>query len=162
MVRTKHIAWLMGVLIGGMALSGCQRKETFSAQQVAVLQQQGFIQGNDGWSFGMSEKVLFGNNQFVLRPESQAHVAEIGRALSKVAILHARLDGYTDNYGTDAYNQQLSLKRADKVADALASGGMPRANLTTRGMGKRDPIADNATQQGRAENRRVAIIIQAP
>ena len=52
MVRTKHIAWLMGVLIGGMALSGCQRKETFSAQQVAVLQQQGFIQGNDGWSFG--------------------------------------------------------------------------------------------------------------
>ncbi|AOV96832.1 hypothetical protein A9798_07580 [Edwardsiella hoshinae] len=162
MVTTKRVVWVVGLLLAGLMLSGCQRKETFSAQQVAVLQQQGFIQGADGWSFGMSEKVLFGNNQFVLRPESQAHVAEIGRALSQVAILHARLDGYTDNYGTDAYNQQLSLKRANKVADALASGGMPRANLITRGRGKSDPIADNATRQGRAENRRVAIVIQAP
>ncbi|ACY84741.1 OmpA family protein [Edwardsiella piscicida] len=154
--------WALGITLGCALLSGCQHQATFSPQQIAVLQQQGFTPTPEGWSFGMSEKVLFGNNQATLRPESQAHVAELGHALSQVAILHARLDGYTDNYGTDQYNQQLSLKRADKVADAMASGGMPRANLTTRGMGKSNPIADNATRQGRAENRRVAIVIQAP
>ena len=73
------------------------------------------------------------------------------RALLSVGITKFRLDGHTDNYGEDSYNDQLSLRRADAVADLLASVGIPRANIETRGMGKRDPVADNRTSSGRAD-----------
>ncbi|MEJ5174169.1 OmpA family protein, partial [Erwinia sp. MYb416] len=57
----------------------------------------------------------------------------------------------------------LSLKRANVVADAWASGaGVPRSNITTRGLGDSDPVQSNKTSQGRAENRRVAVVISAP
>ncbi|VEA71728.1 Outer membrane protein ArfA [Serratia rubidaea] len=83
----------------------------------------------------------------------------MGRALLSVNIVKFRLDGHTDNYGEDSYNDQLSLRRANTVADQLASVGIPRADIETRGMGKRDPVADNRTAKGRAENRRVSIIV---
>lgn len=68
----------------------------------------------------------------------------MGRALLSVGITKFRLDGHTDNYGEDSYNDQLSLRRADAVADLLASVGIPRANIETRGMGKRDPLPTTA------------------
>ncbi len=83
----------------------------------------------------------------------------MGKALKSVNIVQFRLDGHTDNYGEDSYNDQLSLRRANAVADVLAGVGIPRANIETRGMGKRQPVASNATSSGRAENRRVAIVV---
>lgn len=83
--------------------------------------------------------------------------------LATTGITHSRLEGHTDNYGEDAYNEMLSLKRANSVADAWAEGAnIPRTNLTTRGLGKKYPIASNATAQGRAENRRVTVVISTP
>lgn len=80
--------------------------------------------------------------------------------LASTGLTHARMDGHTDNYGEDSYNEGLSLKRANVVADAWAMGGqIPRSNLTTQGLGKKYPIASNKTAQGRAENRRVAVVI---
>lgn len=73
------------------------------------------------------------------------------------------MDGHTDNYGEASYNEALSLKRANAVADAWAKGAnIPRSNLTTRGLGQKYPIASNSTAQGRAENRRVSVVISAP
>ncbi len=66
---------------------------------------------------------------------------------------------HTDSNGEASYNEQLSLKRARSVADVLMSVGMPPANLDIRGRGEAAPIADNGTAAGRAENRRVAIVI---
>lgn len=72
------------------------------------------------------------------------------------------MDGHTDNYGEDSYNEGLSLKRANVVADAWAMGGqIPRSNSTT-GFREKYPIASNKTAQGRAENRRVAVVITTP
>ncbi len=83
--------------------------------------------------------------------------------LAATGLNHARLDGHTDNYGEDSYNEALSLKRANVVADAWAQGAnIPRANLTTQGLGKKYPIASNQTSKGRAENRRVAVVISTP
>ncbi len=86
-------------------------------------------------------------------------VEKLGKALIEVGLNRARVDGHTDSNGDEAYNQQLSLKRARSVADVLVSVGMPQGNLDIRGRGEEAPIADNATSGGRAENRRVAIII---
>ena len=83
--------------------------------------------------------------------------------LATTGITHSRLEGHTDNYGEDGYNKMLSLKRANSVADAWAEGAnIPRANLTTRGLGKKYPIASNDTAKGRAENRRVTVVISTP
>ncbi|WP_341478042.1 OmpA family protein [Serratia marcescens] len=119
-----------------LALAGCQSKpQGLTPEQVALLQSQGFKLTDNGWEFGLSDKVLFGNNIGKLNPESTETVQKMGRALLSVGITKFRLDGHTDNYGEDSYNDQLSLRRADAVADLLASVGIPRANIETRGMG---------------------------
>ena len=67
--------------------------------------------------------------------------------------------GHTDSSGSDAYNQGLSERRAAAVADYLSSHGVQSARLGTRGFGETQPVASNATEDGRAANRRVEIKI---
>ncbi len=75
----------------------------------------------------------------------------------------ALLTGCQAPQGKDSYNEALSLKRANSVADAWAEGAhVPRSNLVTRGLGKKYPIASNDTAAGRAENRRVTVVISTP
>ena len=70
-----------------------------------------------------------------------------------------RIEGHTDNVGGDEYNQQLSQKRADAVKDYLVNqAGVSGAQVTSVGMGKGGPVADNGTPEGRAQNRRVEFI----
>ncbi|WP_340607741.1 OmpA family protein [Xenorhabdus bharatensis] len=157
----KHAFILMISLIGPFLLSACQHTGKLTTEQIKVLKQQGFQQTDEGWLFGLSEKVLFGNNQFHLQPEGEEKLKKLAAVLSKTGIEHARLDGHTDNYGELNYNNQLSLRRANTVADALTRGGMSRSNLETRGLGPNQPVADNRSSKGRAENRRVAIVITA-
>lgn len=79
-------------------------------------------------------------------PESQQQIQTMAAKLASTGLTHARMDGHTDNYGEDSYNEGLSLKRANVVADAWAMGGqIPRSNLTTQGLGKKYPIASNKT-----------------
>jgi outer membrane protein OmpA-like peptidoglycan-associated protein len=145
-------------------LTGCQAPQsTFTPEQVTAMRSYGFSESNDGWSLGLSDKILFGKNQYKLQPESYQTIQSMAAKLSATGLKHARLDGHTDNYGEDGYNEQLSLKRANIVADAWAEGAkIPRSNLTTQGLGKKHPVASNSTGEGRAENRRVAVVITAP
>ena len=90
-------------------------------------------------------------------------ITTMASRLAATGITHSRLEGHTDNYGEDSYNEALSLKRANSVADAWAEGAhVPRSNLVTRGLGKKYPIASNDTAAGRAENRRVTVAISTP
>lgn len=156
----RRFSLLTLMFIALLALAGCQTKlPGLTPEQVSLLQSQGFKLTDNGWEFGLSDNVLFGNNISKLSPESAKTVERMGRALLSVGITQFRLDGHTDNYGEDGYNDQLSLRRANAVAAVLATVGIPRANIETRGMGKRAPVADNRTSSGRAENRRVAIVV---
>jgi len=145
-------------------LTGCQSPQgKFTPQQIAAMQSWGFSEQNGDWSLGLSDTILFDKNQYQLRPESASHIKTIAANLSSLGLKHARMDGHTDNYGEDSYNEALSLKRANIVADTWADGaGIPRSNLTTQGLGKKYPVASNSTGQGRAENRRVAVVISTP
>lgn len=146
-----------------IALAGCQSKRTFTDEQIAAMRQEGFSPNAEGWGLGMSEKILFGFNESELTPQSKTTINRMATNLAVTGIRHLRIDGHTDNYGTDSYNEQLSLKRADAVAAQWAEGAsLPRSNIATRGLGKKYPVASNNTAQGRAQNRRVAIVITAP
>ncbi|MBD8162452.1 OmpA family protein [Erwinia persicina] len=160
----KILRVMAGVLLA-LVLAGCQTapQGKFTAEQISAMRAQGFTEVPEGWMLGISEKILFGKNKAELTPESVATVQRMAKTLSASGLRHARLDGHTDNYGDEKYNEALSLKRANVVADAWASGaGVTRSNITTRGLGARDPVQSNKTSQGRAENRRVAVVISAP
>ncbi|WP_312985258.1 OmpA family protein [Atlantibacter sp.] len=151
-------------VLAAFLLTGCQTPQgKFTPEQVAAMQSYGFSESNGDWSLGLSDTILFDKNQYQLRPESYRQIETMAAKLSSHGLKHARMDGHTDNYGEDSYNEALSLKRANIVADAWAKGaGVPRSNLTTQGLGKKYPVASNKTGEGRAENRRVAVVISTP
>lgn len=157
-LKTWYQFAAMGLCI--LLLAACQTKPAgLTAEQIAVLQKNGFTQTAAGWELSLDAKVLFGNNQATLSPESEKTVEKLASDLLHVGLMKVNLDGHTDNYGDVGYNNDLSLRRANTVAAAFAQAGMPRANIHTRGLGQSQPVASNKTQEGRAQNRRVSVII---
>lgn len=155
----KNISLMLLIL----ALVGCQSKERFSEAQIAAMKSAGFTQNMEGWGLGLSDQILFGVNESELTPSSKSNIQGMAKNLASTGIKHVRIDGHTDNYGKPDYNQQLSLKRANAVAAQWAEGAaIPRENIITRGLGMSAPVTSNNSAQGRAQNRRVAIVITAP
>lgn len=111
----------------------------------------------------VSEKVsfaaeaLFDFDRAVVKPEGKAGLDELMSKLQGMDTEVMIAVGHTDSVGSDAYNQKLSLRRADAVKAYLVSKGLDQARLYTEGKGETQPIADNATAEGRAKNRRVVI-----
>lgn len=151
------------LLTAMLALTGCQTapQKGLTPAQVAVLKQQGFELTDDGWEFGLSGKVLFGSDVESLNQQSTEIVERIGKALLGVGIERVRVDGHTDASGKEAYNEQLSLRRAKSVGNVLTSVGMKQENIQLQGLGSREPVASNDTAAGRTENRRVSIVVSA-
>ncbi|SDB51709.1 OmpA family protein [Pseudomonas sp. NFACC13-1] len=150
-------------LLAILTLSGCQTAppKGLTPAQIAVLKQQGFELTDDGWAFGLSGKVLFGSDVENLNPASTEIVERIGKALLGAGIERVRVDGHTDASGSQAYNEQLSMRRAASVGKVLTSVGMREENVQLRGLGSSKPVASNDTASGRTENRRVAIVVIA-
>lgn len=141
-------------------LFGCQSApKGLTPEQVAVLKEQGFKLNDEGWTLNLSNRVLFAYNVGELNQETRQVVEKLGKTLLGVGLDKVRIDGHTDSAGDAVYNQKLSLQRAQSVADALVNVGMKPTNLDVRGRGETAPIADNKTEEGRAENRRVAVVI---
>lgn len=151
------------LLLAVLAMSGCQTapQKGLTPAQIAVLKQQGFELTDDGWAFGLSGKVLFGSDVENLNPASTEIVERIGKALLGAGIQRVRVDGHTDASGSQAYNEQLSMRRASSVNKVLTSVGMREENVQLRGLGSSKPVASNDTASGRTENRRVAIVVIA-
>ncbi|MDD1016370.1 OmpA family protein [Pseudomonas rubra] len=143
------------------ALGGCQSvpPKGLSAEQIALLKQEGFQLTDEGWEFGLSSKVLFGSDVDTLNAQSKTIVERIGKSLLSVNIQRVRVDGHTDASGRAGYNEQLSKRRAQSVANVLIGAGMRAENVETRGLGSNEPVASNDTRAGRLENRRVSIVV---
>ena len=132
-----------------------QARERLRTQLNAVLQTQETARG---LIMNLSD-VLFDFNKYSLKPEAREKLAKISGILLAYPDLKVQVEGYTDNIGSDEYNQNLSEKRADSVRDYLVSQNVPETNVTAEGYGKSNPIADNSTNSGRAQNRRVELVV---
>jgi outer membrane protein OmpA-like peptidoglycan-associated protein len=108
----------------------------------------------------LSGSVLFASNKATLLPEAKNRLTQVTTALLETKDRHLEIQGYTDSQGKDAYNIDLSQRRADAVRVHLIAGGYPPDLITAKGAGKASPVADNATAEGRANNRRVEILIE--
>lgn len=114
----------------------------------------------------LQDGVLFDFGKYDLRPEAKATLAKLATVLNQAKVPAAQINGHTDSIGDDAFNQDLSEKRASAVATQLKADGVT-ANLETHGYGKTQPVADNTNADGsdnpagRQANRRVEIYIPA-
>lgn len=104
--------------------------------------------------------VLFASNKSQLLPGAQNSLNQIADALKEQDDKRVLIEGHTDSRGSDATNQALSKARADSVGSYLISRGLPAERVTSVGLGPSRPVADNNTAEGRANNRRVEIVIQ--
>ena len=103
------------------------------------------------------DRLLFDTGKATLKPESQEQLKNVAEILKAFPGVHIKVGGYTDNVGDKAANQALSAARAASVAGELVLLGVDKARLESEGYGDQHPVADNATEEGRAKNRRVSM-----
>jgi outer membrane protein OmpA-like peptidoglycan-associated protein len=105
--------------------------------------------------------ILFAVDRSELSGQARANLDKLSQTLNKYDDTELIIQGHTDATGTDAYNQQLSEQRAGTVARYLAAQGVSTHRMAVMGMGESNPKADNTTDAGRAQNRRVEVAIVA-
>lgn len=114
-----------------------------------------------GMVITLSGSVLFASDKSELLPAAQQRLTEVAKALNEgSAISQMVVEGHTDGKGSESYNMDLSSKRADAVRSYLVSQGIDQGRIRSQGLGFSRPIADNKSVEGRANNRRVEIVVQ--
>lgn len=108
----------------------------------------------------LSGSILFRSGKSTLLTTAQTKLDQVANALLSVKSRNLIIEGHTDSQGTKAFNQELSLKRAEAVRDYLVKQGYPADHILALGKGEESPIANNASAEGRANNRRVEIVIE--
>jgi outer membrane protein OmpA-like peptidoglycan-associated protein len=106
--------------------------------------------------------ILFDVGQATLNPGGELQVARLAEVLHQMPERNLLIEGHTDSAGSDAYNDDLSQRRADAVEDLLIIQGIEPTRVVTRGYGERLPVATNDTAAGRQQNRRVEVVILNP
>ncbi len=146
-----------------LVLAACQTvprpAHRFTPQQAAALTALDFKPVGENYELGLNERLLFDIDSSTLTDNARQTLARITTAFSAVGIHGAALEGHTDSTGTAAHNRTLSLRRAEAVKAMVVELGMAAGKVRTAGKGEGQPIDSNATSEGRAQNRRVVIIV---
>jgi outer membrane protein OmpA-like peptidoglycan-associated protein len=106
------------------------------------------------------DDIAFAPGRAALRPEAKSSLGKLVAFVNKDPSKPIRIEGHTDGRGNANANQLLSQKRADSVRDALIAAGVSANRMTSVGLGEDNPVADNETEEGRAKNRRVDVILE--
>ncbi|KAF5301398.1 hypothetical protein FQR65_LT19226 [Abscondita terminalis] len=142
-----------------LALTGCMNLGGLSYKQARVLKKEGFVLTDEGWSLGLPERLLFGFNESNIQPEHQVELIRLAKQLNKYHLDKLKIVGHTDNVGNPEYNLKLSKERAQNVSDIFIAEKFNPANIQIIGKGSDQPLKSNDTEEHKAENRRVAVII---
>ena len=134
--------------------------ESQAREQAAIM--QGVQREKDALIITFKSDVMFDSNSSIIKSAAYAsgEIDRVAQILNKYPDTTIKVVGYTDNKGSESYNQQLSEQRANSVKNALVVKNVQAARISALGMGESNPIADNTTEGGRQLNRRVAIIIE--
>ncbi len=135
-------------------------------QQANMLRQQlqgtgvSVVRNGNDVQLIMPGDITFAVDRAHIKPRFYAVLDSVGLVLKKYNKTVVRVAGYTDSTGSDSHNQELSENRAQSVASYLMSQGVAPGRFSVVGYGKRYPVASNASEEGRAKNRRVEITLQ--
>jgi len=159
---TRPLATVAGAAVGA-AIGGAVG--TSLDRQAADLRAQtsgniGVVNAGDRLVVTMPQDLLIATDSSSLRPDLQADLRAVAGNLLQYPNSRIEVIGHTDNTGDAGYNRNLSQRRASSVASVLIGAGVPANRIVTIGQGEDMPIASNLTAQGRAQNRRVEIVIR--
>jgi outer membrane protein OmpA-like peptidoglycan-associated protein len=153
---------LIGAAVGGVAGAFIGN---YMDKQAAEIERD--IEGakveriGEGIKITFSSGILFDVNQADLKDQYKGELSELSKILNKYDDTNILLAGHTDSTGSEEYNLKLSEKRADSVANYLATQNVNSQRFSTEGYGESQPVATNDTPAGRAQNRRVEVAIWA-
>jgi outer membrane protein OmpA-like peptidoglycan-associated protein len=153
---------IIGAAVGGAAGAWIG---SYMDKQAAEIQRD--LEGakveriGEGIKITFDSGLLFDVNKAVLKPASKQNLTELAVILNKYPDTNILLEGHTDSDGSDEHNLNLSELRSKSVANFLASQQVMETRFTTMGYGESQPIADNSTVEGKAQNRRVEVAIYA-
>ncbi len=145
-----------GALLGGAVGNRLDKQ----AKELAMIAET--RRTDEGILVSLQGDILFDTGKASLKPEASERVRQIAEILVKYPEDRIVVVGHTDSTGGDELNQRLSENRAKAVKVQLLTRGVPGETITVVGMGKSQPIASNATAEGRAKNRRVELNITIP
>ncbi len=129
-------------------------KQSFSNPNIQVVNHGSYLQ------VIMPEGILFATDSSAVSGAAQNDLYALARNLNQYPNSRVEVVGHTDSTGAAAYNQDLSQRRAQSVAGILAAAGVSGSRLSATGRGESQPVASNDTAQGKAQNRRVEVLIR--
>jgi len=153
---------IIGAAVGGAAGAIIGHQMDTQAQELAYdLPGATVSRVGEGIAVTFPEGTLFGFDSDQLQPAARDNMRRFAASLQKYPNTRTLIVGHTDSDGSAAYNLDLSDRRALSAASFIAAEGVDRARITTAGRGEAEPIATNATDAGRQQNRRVEVAIYA-
>lgn len=153
---------IIGGAIGGTAGALIGRKMDRQAEEIKQsIPNAEVIREGEGIIVKFDSGILFDVNQNTLKTNARSNIETLATSLKNNPETTILIVGHTDATGSDAYNQKLSVRRAAAVRSYTIAQGIAASRLTTEGRGESEAIADNTTEEGRALNRRVEIVIVA-
>lgn len=161
--KSTLIGTAAGAVIGGLAGTGIgsmmdqqenEMRQALASSQAVAVQREG-----DMLALTFKSDFTFDVDSDAIRPGLYAELDRVAQVLVNYPQTTIRVEGHTDSTGSAAYNQQLSERRAYSVRNALAQRGIAASRISAIGFGKNSPIADNNTEYGRQQNRRVEVRI---
>ncbi|NDW18929.1 OmpA family protein [Dysgonomonas sp. 216] len=159
----KGAAWGAGIgaVVGGSAGAIIGNKMDKQKKELEAINGAQVESINDGQAIKVTFEsgILFATNSSTLNTASQSALSSFASSLISNPDTDVSIYGHTDNTGNDAINNPLSEKRAQAVYSFLASKGVKGSRMQSQGFGSTQPVADNSTSQGRAQNRRVEVYI---
>lgn len=135
-------------------------EQSAAASQEALDKLLATREDERGRIFTLSGGLLFRSNESDLMTGAEAQLDRLAEALATTPGRNIVVEGHTDSQGTDAYNEDLSRRRAESVRRYLVRAGFPASRVRAKGLGERRPIADNNTNEGRSNNRRVEVVLE--
>lgn len=156
------IGAIAGAVIGGGAGALIGKKMDNQAKEIEnTVAGAEVIKADEGIIVKFDEGILFDFNKTDLKQAARTNVAKLVETLNKEPDTEVLIIGHTDNVGSLDVNQRISLARANSVKNYAVSQGLQGARVKTEGKNFSEPISSNDTEAGRAENRRVEIVIVA-
>ncbi|GAA4376028.1 OmpA family protein [Hymenobacter koreensis] len=153
---------IIGAAVGGGAGALIGRRMDKQAEELrrdmagATVERVG-----EGIKITFASGILFATNSSTLTSAAQENIGTLAETLKKYGDTNVLIEGHTDNRGSDAINDPLSQRRAQAVANYAMNQGVESSRFEVKGLGSREPVAENTTEAGRSQNRRVEVAIYA-
>ncbi len=156
------VGTIIGATVGGATGAVIGRKMDKQAEEIKKKVPEAKVERvEEGIVVEFNNKVLFGFDRFDLSAQATANLDKLAAILTDFPDTDIEIQGHTDNSGSDEYNQELSVKRANAVKDYLVKQDINRRRITVVGFGEQFPDYDNDSENGRSQNRRVEFVITA-